>query len=433
MTVRPLPRVVVLGAGFAGLQAVRSLARRSVEVFLLDRNNYHTFTPLLYQVAAAELEPEEIVFPVRSIVRRYPHVHFCLAEVNQIDLSRKVVFTGGPAFPFDYLIVAAGSVPQYFDVPGAAEHAFVLKTLVEAIALRNRILCCFERAIHEKDAETRKRILTFVTVGGGPTGVEFTGALAELVRGPLRKDFRLLDPSDVSVVLLEALPGLLPGMPPSLSVYTQTRLSHMGVDVNLGTPVRSITPFSVLLESGRNIPSETVVWTAGVRGSPKARTWGFPGGRDGRIEVLPTLQHPDNTEVYVIGDLARVGGADAILPMIAPVAIQEGRSAARNILLEINGERPLPFHYHDPGTMVTIGRNRAVVRLGGISYTGFLAWSIWLNVHLLKLIGFRNRLIVAINWAWDYLFYERTVRLILPGCRRAKPNSAELPPGRPDE
>lgn len=424
MPVQSRPRVAIVGAGFGGLWAARTLARSPVDVLLVDRDNHHTFLPLLYQVAAAELEPEDIAYPVRSILRKWPNVHFVLAEVKGVDHARRMVETDGPPIAYDFLLLATGSVSHFFAIPGAPEHAFPLKTLEQGVALRNQILCCFERAAQEVDPERRQRLLTYAIIGGGPTGVEFAGALAELIRGPLVKDFPTLDFREVRVVLLEAAEGLLSGLPDRLRAYALTRLRQMGVEVHLRAMVSQITPEAVRLRDGTVLPAETVVWTAGVRGdslAPECRLMLLPNAR---VPVLPTLQAPGHPEVYVIGDLAHIGEGGRPLPMIAPVAIQQGVAAARNILRQIAGQDPLPFCYRDPGTMVTIGRNAAVVHLWGRSFVGFAAWILWLSVHLFNLIGFRNRLVVLINWAWDYLFYERAVRLILPlaaGSARCTP------------
>ncbi len=414
MSTRTRPRIVIVGAGFGGLWAARTLARYPVEVMVIDRNNYHTFLPLLYQVAAAELEPEHIVYPVRSILRNMPDAHFCLASVTELDLKSRVVQSTGCAIDYDFLILAMGSASHFFGVPGAAEHAFPLKTLDQGIVLRNHILCCFERASHEPDAQRRQRMLTFVIVGGGPTGVEFAGALAELIHGPLAQDYPTLDVRQARVILLEATDSLLTHLKEQLRQYALTRLRKMGVEVRLGVAAGQITPEAVHLQDGTLIPTETVVWTAGVRGEPLASVWGLPTAHNGQVMVQPTLQLMEHPEVYVIGDLAYVEQAGRPLPMIAPVAIQQGVRAAQNIARQIEGQSPLPFHYQDRGAMATIGRNAAVTQLGRYAFTGWPAWMLWLGVHIFNLIGFRNRLFVLVNWAWDYLFYERTVRLILP-------------------
>lgn len=408
------PRVVIVGAGFGGLWAARTLARYPVDILLIDRHNYHTFLPLLYQVAAAELEPEAIVYPLRSLLRKWPHASFCLGQVQELDLAARRIATCEGAIPYDFIIVSIGSTSHFFGVPGAAEHAFPLKTLEEGITLRNHILGRFERAVHETDAQRRKQMLTFVVVGGGPTGVEFAGALAELIHKPMARDYPSLDQSQVQVILLEASDNILAGLPDNLRTYALARLRKMGVQVRPQSSVSQVTPDAAILKAGDVIPTQTVVWTAGVRGHPLAESWGLPTTRNGRVAVLPTLQAPDHPEVYVIGDLAYVEQDGRPLPLVAPVAIQQGVAAAQNIGRQIAGQTPLPFRYHDRGTMVTIGRNAAVTRLGNRTFTGFVAWLLWLGVHILNLIGFRNRLVVLINWAWDYLFYERVVRLIVP-------------------
>ena len=412
------PRVVVLGAGFGGLWAARELARHAVDVDLVDRNNYHTFLPLLYQIAAAEVEPEGIVYPVRSIVRKFPNVRFTMGEVTGIDLAARKVSAGGSELPFDYLVLALGSVSNFFGVPGAAEHAFPLKTMDDGIALRNHILSRFEQAQNERDPSKRQRLLTFTIVGAGPTGVEFAGALAELVRGPLVSDYRSIDFREVRVVLLEAKDAVLGMLPRRLSDYARDRLRSMNVDVRLGTAVSRIDAESVTLLDGAVFPTETVIWSSGVSGDPVLRSWGLPQAGGGRITVGPTLQAKGHPEVYVVGDLSLAATPGAADPQVAPAAIQQGTTAARNIVRQSAGMEPLPFRYKDPGTMVTIGRNAAVVHMLGRSFTGFPAWVLWLVVHISNLIGFRNRLFVLVDWAMDYFFYERAVRLILASCRK---------------
>jgi len=406
--------VVIVGAGFGGLWAARALARASVEIWVLDRNNYHSFLPLLYQVAAAELEPEDIIYPVRSILHKYRNIHFLMGEVTQIDTRAQMVQLGEQSLAYDYLILSLGSKTHYYNIPGAAEHAFPLKNLDEAVLLRNHILCRFESAMGEPQAKIRQQMLTFSIVGGGPTGVEFAGALAELVRTPLTRDYPNLDLKEVHIILLEATNSLLTGLPETLQAYALRRLQKMGVDVQLNSAVSQITSQAVSLSDERVIPTETVVWTAGVQGEVLSHWEDFPSRANGRVEVLPTLQVPEFPEVYVIGDLAHVEQDGHSLQLIATVATQEGEWAAKNILRQVSGDEPLPFRYHDPGMLAVIGRNAAVVRLGRQAFTGFFAWLIWLSVHLYRLIGFRNRLMVMVNWAWDYLFYEHAVRLILP-------------------
>jgi NADH:ubiquinone reductase (H+-translocating) len=415
-----LPRVVIIGAGFAGLWAARALARsRSTpaDILLLDSNNYHTFLPLLYQVASAELEPEDIVYPVRSILRKRSRVRFLMDRVTEIDLASRLVKTAGYIFPFDYLILAAGSGSYFFGVPGAAENAFELKTLEHAIALRNHILFHFERALCETDPQRRRQMLTFAIVGGGPTGVELAGALAELIRGPVKKDYPALDLSEVRILLLEASQHLLASFPARLQEYALKHLSQMGVEVRLGATVSHVTPQALELKDGATIPTETAIWTAGVHGASPAAP-GLPVRPNGQVTVLPTLEAEGFPHVFVTGDLAHIIQDGALLPMVAPVAIQEGKAAAENVLRQINGLEPLPFRFHDPGNMVTLGRNAAVAEIKNRSFTGFVAWVLWLSVHLFNLIGYRNRILVLFNWGWDYLFYERAVRLIIPSPER---------------
>jgi len=405
---------VIVGAGFGGLAAARTLADSPVDVVLIDRNNYHTFLPLLYQVAAAEIEPEEIAYPVRNIVSKSSNVRFTMKEVMGVDLEEKVVKTNGRPIPYDYLVLATGTSTNFFGIQGAQEHSFPLKTLEEGVVLRNHILCCFEHASDELDKQRRIEFLTFVIVGGGSTGIEFAGSLSELIRGPLRRDYPGLDASEIRIVLLEATNRLLTGQPEKLSKYTLERLRKMGVQVRLESTVDLVTPEVVRLQNGDRIPTKTVVWTAGVSGEEFLQWSGLPVLSRRQVKVSPTLQLSENPEVYAIGDLAFIEDETRMLPMIAPVAIQEGVAAGRNISRQVAGLSPLPFRYRDRGTMATIGRGSAVANLGGRSFTGFFAWMLWLVVHLINLIGFRNRLLVLINWAWDYFLFERAVRLILP-------------------
>jgi len=414
MTANEKPRVVVVGAGFGGLWTARTLAHSPVEVLVVDRNNYHTFLPLLYQVAAAELEPGDIAYPVRTVLRKIPNARFAMAEVKRVDLDRRVLETDGPEIPYDFLVLATGTIDYFFGIPGGPEYAFSLKNLEEAIALRNHILGCVEWADHESDVKRRHELLTFAIVGGGPTGVECAGALAELIQGPLMKDCRSLDFSAVRVLLVEATDRLLPTLPEPLGTYAQERLRKMGVEVRLESMVSRITDEALHLQDGTVIPACTTVWAAGVRGVPHAEASGLPIARRGRVATLPTLQVPDHPEVYVIGDLAYFEEGGSPLPMVAQVAIQGGVTAARNIERQLAGQDPLPFHYRDRGTMATIGRNAAAAYVYGRNFTGFPAWILWLTIHLFYLIGFRSRLLVLINWARNYIFRERAACRILP-------------------
>ena len=340
---------------------------------------------------------------------------FLMAELDAIDLEESAVLTSRGAVSYEYLVLALGSVTNYFGVPGAEEFAFPLKTVDQGIALRNHILQCFEFADLERDETRRRQLLTFAIVGGGPTGVEFAGALTELVRGPIGKDYRRIDPKrEVRVLLLQAVPHLLPGLPHTLQEYTLKRLGRMGVEVRLVSPVTRVSVDGLQLEDGTLIPARTAVWTAGVKGAPIGEKQHLPLSPERRVLVSPTLQVPGHPNVYVVGDLARLDQDDQRLPLTAPVAIQQATAAVKNIERQHAGSAPLPFRYRDRGTMVTIGRNEAVATPFGRSFKGLPAWLLWLGFHLIKLIGFRNRVLVLLNWAWDYVFLERAVRLILP-------------------
>ncbi|HRS90298.1 MAG TPA: NAD(P)/FAD-dependent oxidoreductase [Smithellaceae bacterium] len=410
------PHVVIIGAGFGGLWAARALADKAVNVTLIDKNNYHTFLALLYQVAAAELEAEQIAYPIRSIFRRQKNIDFILAQVKKINIQKQIIETDGGLIRYDYLIMAAGSVTEAFGIKGVEEHAYFLKTLEQAIALKNHIICCFEAAIHEKNETRRRELLTFVIVGGGATGIEYAGALAELIHGPLIKDYPKISLQDVQIILVEAADNLAAGMPQKVRDYTFKKLSEMGVHVRLNTKVREVTPSRVILHDQNDLLSATVVWTAGVRGDEIAHLSDIKTGRDGRVTVKPTLQAHESSNVYVIGDLAAIRESDRVLPMVAQVAMQSGVAAAKNILRQITGQSPEPFRYNDRGAMITIGRRAAGVSIGNKTFQGFFAWFIWLVIHLFNLIGFRNRVMVLINWAWDYLLYERALRFVFPSC-----------------
>ena len=415
------PKVVIIGAGFGGLWAARSLSAEPVDVLLVDRNNYHTFLALLYQVAAAELNAEDIAYPVRSIFWNMQNIEFLLAHARHIDFQNRRIQTDGEILSYDYLILATGSVSTSFGVPGVEKHAYFLKTLEEAVALKNHIICCFEAASGKGAEEERRRLLTFVIVGGGATGVEYAGALAELVHGPLVKDYSWIDFSEVRIVLLEAAEQLVAAMPSNIRDYTARQLRKMGVEVRLKAAVVSVSPTAVLLQGGESIGTHTLVWTAGVRGEALAAASTLPVTPSGRVEVQDTLQIPGQPNVYVIGDLAAIREGERSLPMVAQVAIQSGAAAAKNILLQIAGKSPAPFRYADRGSMIAIGRKSAGVAIGKRTFQGLPAWILWLAIHLFNLIGFRNRMMVLINWAWDYLLYERAVRYVFPS--RTPPGS----------
>lgn len=418
------PKVVIIGAGFGGLWAARCLAKQPVDVLVIDYNNYHTFLALLYQVAAAELEAEDIAYPVRSVFWNTPNIDFVLAHAQRIDLQNRTIKTDSETVSYDYLILATGSITHSFGVQGVDDNAFFLKTLEEAVVLKNHIICCFEAAARETDEARKRSLLTFVIVGGGATGVEYAGALTELIHGPLIKDYPTIDFSMVRIILLEAADKLVANMPQRVRLYTLEKLEKMGAEVRLGAKVAQVTPSAVIMKDNDNIFAKTVVWTAGVRGEPLAGISGIPITTDGRVTVNETLQAPNHPEIYVIGDLASIKEEKRVLPMVAQVAIQSGITSAQNILRQVDRQEPQPFHYHDRGSMITIGRKAAGVAIGSRTFTGFFAWIIWLVIHLFNLIGFRNRVMVLINWAWDYLLYERAVRFVFPSEMPSVPQAS---------
>ncbi len=405
---------VVVGAGFAGLRVARRLAHAPVRLVLLDRQNYHLFQPLLYQVATAGLEPEEIAQPVRSILGRQTNLEFRLGEVKHIDLERRLVEADGVAIAYDYLVIAAGAETDTFGNASITANALALKGLGDAIGIRNHVLRCFERAITNPDPKSRRAQLSFVIVGGGPTGVEMAGALSELVRLVLRRDYPGLPPQEVHVVLLEAQHRLLPGLPADLASHAQRALERKAVEVRYGAQVRHVEADHLLLETGERLDAATVIWAAGARAVGLVRDLGPPLGSRGRVRVENDLSLPGHPEVFVVGDAAYLEAAGHPLPMMAPVALQMADTAAMNLQRRLRDLPAIPFRYRDPGGLATIGRNAAVAFVRGLKFRGFAAWAVWLVVHLVQLIGFRNRLLVLVNWAWDYLFYDRAVRLITP-------------------
>lgn len=406
-------KVVILGAGFGGLWAARKLANEPVDVLLVDKNNYHTFLPLLYQVAAAELEPERIAQPVRYLIRDQANLNFRMGAVTGISPSDKTVRVDDETIDYDYLIVALGSTTAFFGVPGAEEHCFTLKSIDEAIEMRNHILRIIEAAANEPDPAKQAEMLTFVIVGGGATGVEYAGALAELIYQPIDKDYPRMDLDSLArVILLEAGDQLLRGI--DEGNYTAERLTKIGVDVRLNTKVASVGSDRVNLAEGEPIMADTVLWAAGIQGQPVVKSAGAELTRGSQFEVLETLQSQEYPEMFVVGDLIRFMQDGEPLINTAQVAMQSGEKAAENIMALINSKPLENFRYYDKGMMATIGRNAAVANIGGRQFTGFFAWLIWLFIHLFFLIGFRNRLGVLVNWAWNYLFYERVVRLVMP-------------------
>ncbi len=394
------------------MNAARALQEAPVDVILIDKHNYHLFQPLLYQVATAGLSPTDIAYPVRAIFRKQKNLEFHLAEVTRIDVDENCVQTSMGPVKYEYLIVAVGGETNYFGVESVAENGFDLKSLQDAVSIRNHILSMFELAEQVEDPEERMRLRTIVVVGGGPTGVECAGAISELVRLVLQKDFPNLEPSETRIILLEMMDRLLPAFPESLSRKASQKLQQKRVEVHFQSAVTSYDGRRVELKDGDSIDAATLIWAAGVRASSLLNEIGMPQGRQGRVVVEPTLQVPGYPNIYVIGDAAYMEDGDQPLPMVAPVAIQQAKVAARNIRRTIEGRELVLFEYKDPGSLATIGRNAAVARVKGINFSGFVAWLVWLVVHLIWLVGFRNRLLVMVNWIWDYFLYDRGVRLI---------------------
>lgn len=408
-----MPHVLIVGGGFGGLSAARTLAHEPVTVTLVDRQNHHLFQPLLYQVASAALSPGDIASPIRWILRRQKNLDVLLGDVTRIDAAEKAVFLAdGSRLPYDFLIVAAGTTHAYFGHDEWQPYAPGLKTLDDALEIRRRVLIAFERAEREPDAARRAVLLTFVIVGAGPTGVELAGALAEIAQHSLTKDFRHFDPGSARILLVEGGPAVLASFPPPLQAAARHDLERLGIDVRTNTLVTGIGDGFVETSAGR-IPAATVLWAAGVAASPLGSTLGTPLDRVGRVRVNRDLTTPGHPEIFVIGDLAALDGSDGKpLPGVAQVAIQMGTRAARNVGLAVAG-RPLePFAYRDYGNLATIGRAAAVADFHWLRLKGFIGWVAWLFIHVLKLIGFRNRILVMIQWAWAYFSYQRSVRLI---------------------
>ena len=408
----PRFRVVILGGGFGGLSAARTLADEDVDVLLIDRRNHHVFSPLLYQVATAGLSPGDIASPIRWILRRQKNLKVWLAEAIAIDPAAGVVRLSDGEVSYDALIVAVGSVPSYFGHDDWARHAPGLKTMEDALEIRRHVLSSFELAERERDRAVQRRLLTFVVVGGGPTGVELAGALAEISRHALAKDFRSIDPESARIILIEGGPAVLASYPEPLSGFARRALERLGVSVWTGATVTGIREGQVRL-GDETIDAGTVIWAAGVAASPLVRSLGAPVDRMGRVHVERDLTVPGHPAVYVVGDAATLPDKDGQpLPGVIQVALQQARLAARNIIRTRRGEAREAFHYHDLGNMATIGRNSAVCDLGWLRLKGYLAWWFWLGLHIFKLIGFRNRLSVMTQWAFSYMTYQRSVRLI---------------------
>jgi NADH dehydrogenase len=426
-------RVVIIGAGFGGLIAARALARYPVQITLIDRKNFHTFQPLLYQVATAGLSPGEIAAPIRWIMRNDRNVEVLMEEVQDFDLPRRVVKLSDGELPYDYLIVAAGASHAYFGHDEWEPFAPGLKTIEDALEIRRRVLLAFELA--ERQAASGKikdhPALNFVVVGGGPTGVELAGTLAEISRRALSNEFRSIDPRRTRVILLEGGPRVLPTYPEDLSRSAEEQLRHLGVEVHTSALVTRVEPGGVSMGETR-LPAAVTLWAAGVAASPLGKKLGEPVDRAGRVLVNPDLSLPGHPEVFVLGDLAALKDENGKwLPGVAPVAMQEGRSTAHNIGAELSGEPRKNFHYVNKGNLATIGRAAAVADFGKVHISGFLAWLAWLFIHVFFLIGFRNRIMVLIQWAWSYFTYERGARLItgdphLPGWEQWQAEEADI-------
>jgi NADH dehydrogenase len=406
------PHLVIVGGGFAGLYAARALKNAPVQLTVVDRRNHHVFQPLLYQVATAALSPGDIAYPIRAVLARQRNTRVWMAEVVRVDLAiRKVVLADGE-LAYDYLILAAGARHSYFGHDVWETLAPGLKTLDDAFEIRSRLMSAFERAEREPDPERQRELTTFVVVGGGPTGVELAGAIGEIACQVMGRDFRTIDPCQARVLLVEAGPRVLPAFPEVLSVRAERSLARLGAEVWTNAPVVSIERDRVVA-GAREIRAANVFWAAGVTASPLARTLGVKLDRAGRVVVQPDLTIPGHPEAFVVGDLAALTDAKGNqLPGFAPVAIQEGQHAARNVVRALRGEPYAPFRYRDRGMLATIGRAAAVADLGRLRFSGYPAWLAWIFIHIFWLIGFRNRFIVLFEWAWAYVTYQRAVRLI---------------------
>ncbi|PYS22660.1 MAG: FAD-dependent oxidoreductase [Acidobacteria bacterium] len=410
--------MVIVGAGFGGLYAAQALKRADVRITVIDRRNHHLFQPLLYQVATATLSPSDIAYPIRSVLRSQPNIRVFLAEVSAISVATSTVILEDGELTYDYLILATGACHSYFGHAEWEVFAPGLKSIEDALEIRRRILCAFEKAERETDEAKRRVLLTFVIVGGGPTGVELAGAIAEIACMVMVQDFRVINPREARVILAEAGSQILPSFPADLSAKAEASLTKLCVDVRKNAPVTAIQP-GVVVVGDERIPAATVLWAAGVTASPLARSLVAPLDRAGRVLVEPDLSIPGHPDVFVIGDLAafvyQKGGP---LPGLAPVAIQQGRHAAQNILRRCQGLPSTPFRYADRGALATIGRAAAVADFGAVKISGFIAWIAWTFIHIFFLIGFRNRLIVLFEWAWAYVTLQRSARLIIGGSER---------------
>jgi NADH:ubiquinone reductase (H+-translocating) len=407
------PHIVIIGGGFGGIAAARALKRAPVRLTMVDRRNHHLFQPLLYQVATAALNPADIASPIRRILRRQRNASVILGEASSIDTRQKIVQLLDGEVAYDFLIVASGATHSYFGHDEWLEPAPGLKTLEDAVEIRRRVLVAYEAAEREVDAAEVANWMTFVVIGGGPTGVEMAGALAEISRRVLERDFRKIDPGKARIILIEAGPKVLPAMSPESSASARRQLERLGVEVITDSPVTAVDDRGVV-HGGTRLDSRTVIWAAGVAASPLGKTLGADVKLDraGRVIVNQDLSVPDADGVFVIGDLASIKSDGKPVPGLSPAAMQEGRHAAKNIVRLIRGEPTLPFHYRDKGTLATIGKAAAVADIAGLHLSGLVAWLMWLFVHILFLIGFRNRFVVIVEWAWTYVRNDRGARLI---------------------
>jgi len=406
------PHVVIVGAGFGGIKAAKSLAKENVDITLIDRNNYHLFQPLLYQVSTAVLSEEEIAYPVRAFFRKNKNVDFFLGDVTDFDLETKQVVTAQGNVDYDYLIVAAGATTNYFGMESVENNSFAMKTLGDSVKIRNHILRIFEQAAKEPDAAKRRELLTFVCVGGGPTGVEEAGALSELIYSVMRNEYHNMDFSEVDIKLIEATDRVLPMMPESLRDETVSVLRSKKVDVRLSTQVMDYDGRKLSFKDGEVVPTQTVIWAAGVKAVPIVAKLGAEIDRGGRVIVRKTLQVPGYSEVYAIGDSAHFMQGERPLATIAPVATQQAEVCVKNIINSIKGKELELFEYHDVGSMATIGCGDAVMFKGIMKSKGFIAWAAWMVVHLMRLAGTHTNMIVIMKWMWNFFSGTRLGRII---------------------
>ncbi|RPJ28144.1 MAG: NAD(P)/FAD-dependent oxidoreductase [Chloroflexi bacterium] len=413
MKTEKVPHIVIVGAGFGGLLTAQKLAGAPVQITLIDRHNYHLFQPLLYQIAIAGLVPSQIAYPLRTIFRRQKNLTFRMGEVTSVDLKARYIRMNGSVIAYDTLVLAIGGQTNFLGLNTVEENSFQLKSIESATSTRNHLLKMFELASREVDPDKRKALLTFVVVGGGPTGVETAGALAELIAHVMTKDYPEMDLSESRVLLLEATGNVMTAYPDELRQSTMKLLESKGVEIFLNTKLTDYNGRRITVADGSQLDAYTLIWTAGVRSAELTDRLGVQQAASRRVRVEPTLQLPQHPEVFVIGDSAYLeDGQGQPLPMLATVAQQQAITAARNIRKILKGETPELFQYKDPGLLATIGRNAAVARIWGLSFSGLIAWLIWVVLHIYRLIGFRNRLVVLINWAWDYFFYDNQIRLI---------------------